>query len=329
MLHQQHISCYCCAAVATARFMQPLLRRSPLLPTPALLPIQGLWGSCTSSLTSAVVMLQCCSSLQPSLPHYQSRGYGGVAPAAPRCICCGSCCAAAAVAHTMLLPLHCSFCAVVFTPAVRGSVSTVHAVAPATQLLCCTLYCNCARPHQHRLQSAAASARSWFPSLIAHCVARLFFFLSQRSACMHRLRRAAVLIVEHLSASVAGTRESLEGGGRGLPPPHCTDSTPKAFPYPNTSPQPHFQPPETASPNRLHIPCDRSATALGLPRWPPSPSSKAMAGTEEQGPRPDRLTLAHPKNKQWPEAFWPGARRLYILVQIFVFSILFCVKYEI
>ena len=65
-----------------------------------------------------------------------------------------------------------------------------------------------------------------------------------------------------------GGRKSLEGGG-GLPPfppPHCTDPTPKAFPYPNTSPQPHLQPPVTASPNRFHIPCDRSATALGLPR---------------------------------------------------------------
>ena len=34
-------------------------------------------------------------------------------------------------------------------------------------------------------------------------------------------------------------------------------------------PQPHPQPPETASPNRFDIPRDRSATAPGLPRCPP------------------------------------------------------------
>ena len=33
-----------------------------------------------------------------------------------------------------------------------------------------------------------------------------------------------------------GGRESLEGGGTPSPLPHCTNFTPKAFPYPNTSP---------------------------------------------------------------------------------------------
>ena len=70
-------------------------------------------------------------------------------------------------------------------------------------------------------------------------------------------------------------RKSLEGGGGGLPPPNCPDSTPKAFPYPNTSPNRisnRQKPPH----NRFHIPRDRSAPALGLPRWPPSPSSKTL-----------------------------------------------------
>ena len=70
----------------------------------------------------------------------------------------------------------------------------------------------------------------------------------------------------------AASRESLErGGGPPSPPPHCTDSTPKAFPYPKTSPQPHSQPPETASLNRLHIPRERSATARGLSPMAPLP----------------------------------------------------------
>ena len=77
----------------------------------------------------------------------------------------------------------------------------------------------------------------------------------------------------------AGNR--LKGGGlppSPLPPPHCPDSTPKAFPSPGTSPQPHLQPPETASPNRFHIPCDRSAAALGRSRCPPPPPFKRSPG---------------------------------------------------
>ena len=71
-------------------------------------------------------------------------------------------------------------------------------------------------------------------------------------------------------------------GGYPPPPPHCTDSTPKTFPYPNTSPNriPNRQKPPP--PNRFHIPCDRSATAPRLPPWPPSPSSKALGGGVRQ-----------------------------------------------
>ena len=73
-------------------------------------------------------------------------------------------------------------------------------------------------------------------------------------------------------------RESLEGGGGTppSPPPHCTDSPPKALPYPNTRPQPHSQPPVTAfPPTALPSP----VTALP-PLWNcpvrPSPLSKAL-----------------------------------------------------
>ena len=92
------------------------------------------------------------------------------------------------------------------------------------------------------------------------------------------------LVVGHLNTP-AEFRESLEGEGGGYPPPspppHRPDSTPKAFPYPSSIPQPHFQPPVTAPPppNRFHIPRDRSATAVGRPRWPPSPSSKGLPQT--------------------------------------------------
>ena len=58
------------------------------------------------------------------------------------------------------------------------------------------------------------------------------------------------------------TRRNVTQGGA-TPPPHCPDSTPKAFPYPNTS----LQPPETPPPAAFTSP----VTALGLPRWPPLP----------------------------------------------------------
>ena len=65
------------------------------------------------------------------------------------------------------------------------------------------------------------------------------------------------------------------GGGRGIRFKGGEGALPlpqKAFPYPNTRPQPHSQPPVTAPPpNRFHIPRDRSTAALGLPRWPPLP----------------------------------------------------------
>ena len=79
---------------------------------------------------------------------------------------------------------------------------------------------------------------------------------------------------------LAGGRESLEGGGR-VPPPPLPVLRPQGYPkgirIPQLQPQPHFKPPVTA-PNRLHIPCDRSAAAVELPPKPPSPSSKSLAG---------------------------------------------------
>ena len=90
--------------------LQPLLhsvccRRHSLQPTPAPLPIEGLWGCCTlglqlrsSSISAVTLMVQllqpswCCSTPaaaycgQPPL-RYQSRGYGDAAP------CCFCCCA--------------------------------------------------------------------------------------------------------------------------------------------------------------------------------------------------------------------------------------------
>ena len=73
-------------------------------------------------------------------------------------------------------------------------------------------------------------------------------------------------------------RESLKGGGGGYPPPpqHSgRDSTPKAFPYPNTSPN-RISNRQKPPPNRFHIPRGRSAAALELPQSQPSPSSKAV-----------------------------------------------------
>ena len=71
-------------------------------------------------------------------------------------------------------------------------------------------------------------------------------------------------------------RESLKRGGS---PQHSgPDSTPKAFhtptPAPTAFPTASNRPPP---PYRCHIPCDRSATALELPRSPLSPSSKALS----------------------------------------------------
>ena len=71
-----------------------------------------------------------------------------------------------------------------------------------------------------------------------------------------------------------GNRLKGGGGGTTLPPSHCPDSTRKALPYPNTSPNRVSN--RQKPPNRFHIPCDRPATALRLPQWPPSPPSKAL-----------------------------------------------------
>ena len=75
-------------------------------------------------------------------------------------------------------------------------------------------------------------------------------------------------------------RESLEGGG-GVPPlPHCTASTPKGIPVPQHQPQPHSQPPVTASQPLSHPPkslCNCSRTAPMPPPPLPPLQSKALA----------------------------------------------------
>ena len=76
-------------------------------------------------------------------------------------------------------------------------------------------------------------------------------------------------------------RESLEKGGGGLPSsplptaltlPERHSHTPT--PAPTAFPTARNRPP-TPTPSG-HIPCDRCATALGLPRRPTSPSNKAL-----------------------------------------------------
>ena len=88
------------------------------------------------------------------------------------------------------------------------------------------------------------------------------------------------------------------GGKRSIPPPPLPqdrgpDSTPKAFPYPNTSPQPHFQPPVTAPQPLAQSP----VTALPLlrlcPRSPPAFHANPWAHdrNESSGAGPDALAV--------------------------------------
>ena len=70
----------------------------------------------------------------------------------------------------------------------------------------------------------------------------------------------------------------LKRGGGVPPPPSPTLRpclSPRGIPIPQHQPQPHLQPPETTSPNRFYIPCDRSTTALELPRSPPLPFKRS------------------------------------------------------
>ena len=83
----------------------------------------------------------------------------------------------------------------------------------------------------------------------------------------------------HRSGCPAGS-ESLD------PPPHCSDSTPKAFPAPTAFPTARNSPPP--APNRFHIPCGGSATALGLLRSPSPASSKAL-----RVPKPVEQSFQH------------------------------------
>ena len=97
------------------------------------------------------------------------------------------------------------------------------ATAPARQL-CCSLYYSCALQHQHRLHSAAAPVRSWFPSSVSHCTARVFDF--RRGAP----RACAVCAVPRYSlgtrssASVAGTEQQGPRPDRLTLAQHCLQS---------------------------------------------------------------------------------------------------------
>ena len=80
--------------------------------------------------------------------------------------------------------------------------------------------------------------------------------------------------------------QGMKGGG----------ATPKAFPYPNTSPNciSNRQKP-LPPPNRFHIPWDRSTTALQLPRLPPPPPLQAQ-------PCPVAKQMTAPQEEQRPAA---------------------------
>ena len=79
-----------------------MLCRGSLQPTPAPLPILGLWGCCTSQVAAAGLVLQfaCYNIVQHPLhctrplPCYQSKGYGGAAPVVGllQLLCYSYCC---------------------------------------------------------------------------------------------------------------------------------------------------------------------------------------------------------------------------------------------
>ena len=101
--HQLPVGCSCRAATVAARFLLQLLCCSPLQPTPAPLPIQGLWECCCNCPSAAIAVLQqlpatfvlqlTAANPCPVTNRYQSRGYGGAAPAARwlQLPCCSSC----------------------------------------------------------------------------------------------------------------------------------------------------------------------------------------------------------------------------------------------
>ena len=67
VLHQLPVGCHRSAVAVAARFLLQLLCCTSLQPTPASLPIQGLWGCCSGCPLAAIVVLQqlqhvsCCS----------------------------------------------------------------------------------------------------------------------------------------------------------------------------------------------------------------------------------------------------------------------------
>ena len=133
--------------------------------------------SCYSSRVAAHYSQPC------PVTNLQSRGYGGAAPAAPQL-------------HLLWQPLCCSSC------------GSHNAAASALQLLlCCSVHCSCGLQHQHRLHGADASERSWFPSLVSHCVACVIFFRrGALCACAVRTTPRCSSWTRS-SASVAGTEE--------------------------------------------------------------------------------------------------------------------------
>ena len=194
-----------------------------------------------------MLQLQCCSSLPPSPPSYQSRGYGGAAPAAPQLhllcqlLCCSSCSshnAAASALQLLCYSLHCSCPRQCLQCPCSGT-------APARQLLCCTLCHSRALQHEHRLHSATASARSWFPLSVVRCNMSTVYtvllplhalgflrrfctvWLACFSFCRSALRACAVRTAprsslwKRLSASVAGTKEQGPRPNRLTLAQHC------------------------------------------------------------------------------------------------------------
>ena len=86
-------------------------------------------------------------------------------------------------------------------------------------------------------------------------------------------------------------RKSLEGEGGlpPLPPPHCTDSTPKAFPYPNTSPDRISNRQKPPPPTAFTSPVAALQPLWGCPDGPPPLQAKpwsrvAQIVTEQQRP---------------------------------------------
>ena len=94
------------------------------------------------------------------------------------------------------------------------------------------------------------------------------------------------------------------GGGGHSPLPHCTDSTPKAFPYPNTSPNRISNRQKPPPPTAFTSPVTALQPLWDCPDGPPSPSSKALgcgSGAELRLDPGDRMATGREGNSM-PEA---------------------------